>query len=128
MTQTHPVPVEIRRKRGKISVHVDGGNGAFCAPREYFCQIGDCEIDGIMRHVYSALMRRNEGKKYVYVPEFHFGMFVPGRIKRGIEEHRPIFDNVYGKMRDDPGYFSIIDRELTAYRAMEKFLSNGRGL
>ena len=128
MNQTQPVPVEVRRKWKGIYVSVDGSRGSLTMPEEYFCQLGDCEIDGIMSYVYSELARRNGGKKYTYVPEFHFGAFVPRKIKDGITEHRPIFDNVYDKMLNDPEYFSRIQRELTAHKAVNSFLGNGRGL
>ena len=128
MSQTHPVPVEVRRRWKGLSVRVDGSMGEICAPHEYFCQMGDCEADGIMNYVYSELAARNGGKNYTYVPEFHFGAFVPGKIKRDIAEHRPVFDNVYEKMKTDPGYFAVIERELSAYRHLSSALGNGRRL
>ena len=102
MSQEQPVPVKIKRKRRKLSIYIDGSNGNVNAPREFFSNYG--EVDGIMGLIYSELLRRSDGKRYKYVPDFSFGWFVPRKIKKGIIETKPRFDYVFSNIRDNPEY------------------------
>jgi hypothetical protein len=83
-----------------------------------------------MSHVYSELASRGDGKSYVYIPEFQFGWFVPRKLKNAIRGSLSLYNEVREKMESDPGYFGMIERELSVYKSIQGRLDsrNGRGM